>query len=73
MAQAVLGLKTAFEKARLGKGHQAVQGTAYATTRTVGGQVTVEKTKYYPGEQVQPPEGVNSLDWIKSGLKPGKW
>ncbi|HZP92367.1 MAG TPA: ABC transporter substrate-binding protein [Burkholderiales bacterium] len=58
---------------RLGKGHQAVQGTAYGTTRTVGGQVLVENVRHYPVERVQPPEGVTSVDWIKGGMKPGKW
>jgi branched-chain amino acid transport system substrate-binding protein len=58
---------------KLGKGHQAVTGTAYGTTRTVNGQVTVGNVKYYPLERVQPPEDVKSLDWIKSGMKPGKW
>jgi branched-chain amino acid transport system substrate-binding protein len=58
---------------KLGKGHQAVQGTAYGTTRTVNNQIVVENVKYYPVERVQPPEGVSSLDWIKSGMKPGKW
>jgi branched-chain amino acid transport system substrate-binding protein len=57
---------------KLGKGHQAVQGTAYGTTRTVGGEVRVENIKYYPVEKVQPPEGISSLDWIKGGMKPGK-
>ena len=58
---------------KLGKGHQAVQGTAYGTTRKVGGEIIVENIKYYPVEQVQPPEGVKSIDWIKGGLKPGRW
>ena len=58
---------------KLGKGHQAVTGTAYGTTRTVNGQVTVGNVKYYPLERVQPPEGMKSLDWIKAGMKPGKW
>ncbi|HUU72311.1 MAG TPA: ABC transporter substrate-binding protein [Burkholderiales bacterium] len=58
---------------KLGKGHQAVQGTAYGTTRTVDGKITIENIKYYPVEQVQPPEGISSIDWIKGGLKPGKW
>ena len=102
IAQAFLGLKTAYEKAKaqgkpgtdeiikafeyqtfdspsgkvmmkLGKGHQAVTGTAYGTTRTVNGQITVGNIKYYPVERVQPPEGVKSMDWIKAGMKPGKW
>ena len=102
VAQAFLGLKTAYEKAKargtpeteeiikafefenfdspsgkvmmkLGKGHQAVTGTAYGTTRTVNGQITVGNIKYYPVERVQPPEGVKSVDWIKAGMKPSKW
>jgi len=102
VAQAFLGLKTAYEKAKaqgatgtddiikvfeyetfespsgkvmmkLGKGHQAVAGTAYGTTRTVNGQITVGNIKYYPVERVQPPEGIKSIDWIKAGMKPGKW
>lgn len=102
VAQAFLGLKSAYEKAKakgapgteeiikafeyetfdspsgkvmmkLGKGHQAVTGTAYGTTRTVNGQITVGNVKYYSVERVQPPEGVKSVDWIKAGMKPGKW
>ncbi len=103
VALAFLGLKAAYEKARLtnsapateeiikafeylsfdspagkvmmklGKGHQAVTGTAYGSTLAVDGQVTVRNIKYYPLERVQPPEGVKSIDWIKSGMKPGTW
>lgn len=58
---------------KLGKGHQAVTGTAYGATRTVNGQITLGNIKYYPIERVQPPDGVKSLDWIKDGMKPGKW
>lgn len=58
---------------KLGNGHQAVQGTAYGTTRTVNGTVQVENIKYYPVELVQPPQGVGSTEWIKGGLRPGKW
>ncbi|MGD2139177.1 MAG: ABC transporter substrate-binding protein [Burkholderiales bacterium] len=58
---------------RLGNGHQAVQGTAYGSTRTVGGKIVIENIKHYPVEAVQPPVGINSIDWIKGGLKPGKW
>jgi len=53
----------------LGKGHQAVMGTAYGTTRFENGVVRVGNIKYYDAERVTPPEGVTSLDWIKSGFK----
>lgn len=56
----------------LGKGHQAISGTAYGTTKLVNGQVTVVNIRQYPAESVQPPEGVTSLDWIKSGMKAKK-
>jgi branched-chain amino acid transport system substrate-binding protein len=56
----------------LGKGHQALSGTAYGTTKLVNGQVTVTNIKQYPAQRVQPPEGVLSPDWIKSGMKPAK-
>ncbi len=97
---ALLGLKTAFEKAQkagaqnpnqdqiiaafenlsfegvggtvrmaLGKGHQAVMENAIGTARTVGGQLTIVDVKRYPAERVNPPEGVKSEAWIKSGFK----
>lgn len=53
----------------LGKGHQAVMGTAYGTTRFENGVVKVGNIKYYDAERVTPPEGITSLDWIKSGFK----
>lgn len=56
----------------LGKGHQAVQGTAYGITKTENGVVSVVSIKRYTAEQVTPPDGVNSLDWIKSGMKRAK-
>jgi branched-chain amino acid transport system substrate-binding protein len=56
----------------LGKGHQAVMGTAYGTTKTVNGKVTVTNVRYYPAEKVTPPDGVSSTDWIKGGMKPRK-
>jgi branched-chain amino acid transport system substrate-binding protein len=56
----------------LGKGHQAVMGTAYGTTRLVNGKVSVTNVKYYPAERVQPPEGAVSSDWIKGGMKAKK-
>jgi branched-chain amino acid transport system substrate-binding protein len=101
MAQAILGVKSAWEKAlganggkrptneqvgaalesmtfegpggtvkmALGKGHQAVMETAYGQTKNAGGKLTVVNVKRYPAEQVNPPEGVKSADWIKNGFK----
>ena len=56
----------------LGKGHQAVQGTAYGTTRNVGGKVTVVNIKRYEASRITPPDGIKSEEWIKSGFKTGK-
>jgi branched-chain amino acid transport system substrate-binding protein len=56
----------------LGKGHQAVQGTAYGVTKNVGGKVTVVNVKRYPASRVTPPDGVKSEDWIKSGFTTAK-
>ena len=53
----------------LGKGHQAVMENAIGTTKTVGGQLTIVDVKRYPAERVNPPEGVKSESWIKSGFK----
>jgi len=101
MAQAILGVKLAYEKAMeknkgkkpsnedvaaalenmtfqgpggtvkmaLGKGHQAIMETAYGQTKLVGGKITLVNVKRYPAEKVNPPEGVKSADWIKSGFK----
>ena len=103
MAQAVLGLKAAYEKAQgagtaapsqdqiiaafenlsyetpsgtikmaLGKGHQAIEGTAYGMAKSQGGKLTLVNVKHYPADKVNPPEGMKSADWIKSSLKPTK-
>ncbi len=101
MAQAILGVKLAWEKAMeknrgrkpsneevgaalenmtfegpggtvkmaLGKGHQAMMETAYGQTKFVSGKLTLVNVKRYPAEKVNPPEGVKSADWIKSGFK----
>src|SRR5262249_38065048 len=53
----------------LGKGHQAVQGTAYGTSKLVKAQLPTTDIKTYPAEKVNPPDGVKSEDWIKSGFK----
>jgi branched-chain amino acid transport system substrate-binding protein len=103
MAQAILGLKAAYEKAQgagataptqdqiiasfehlsyetpsgtikmaLGKGHQAVESTAYGRVKNQGGKLTFTNVKHYPAEKVNPPDGAKSADWIKASLKPVK-
>lgn len=96
MAQALLGLKTAYEKAgkdpspeqivaalenlefdtpsgmirmAIGKGHQAVEPTVYGRAKQVKGKLTYVDVKQFPAEKVNPPDGVKSADWIKSGFK----
>ena len=53
----------------LGKGHQAVQGVPYGTVRKVDGRVTLTNIKYYRPDQISPPDGMKSVDWIRSGFK----
>jgi len=53
----------------IGGGHQAIMETAYGTTKLDKGKLTVINVKRYPAEQVNPPEGMKSSDWIKSGFK----
>ena len=53
----------------IGKGHQAIMETAYGQTKLQGGKVTVVNVKRYAAERVNPPEGIKSADWIKSGFK----
>ena len=104
MAQAILGVKAAYEKAqaanagktpsqdqviaafenltfegpggkvdmKLGKGHQAVQGTAYGTSKIVDGKVTMINVKTYPASRVTPPDGIKSEEWIKTAFKNAK-
>lgn len=104
MAQAVFGVKAAYEKAiaangnmwptveqviaafeglefdtpsgvikmALGKGHQAVEPSAYGTTGAFDpatGEVTLTDVMVFPAECVNPPEGVKSLDWIAGGFQ----
>jgi branched-chain amino acid transport system substrate-binding protein len=101
MAQAILGMKFAWEKAQaanggkrpspeqvaaalkgatfespggtvrmaIGKGHQAIMETAYGMTQRKGGKITITNVRRYPAERVNPPDGVKSGDWIKSGFK----
>jgi branched-chain amino acid transport system substrate-binding protein len=53
----------------IGKGHQAVMETVYGQTKLEGAKLTVVNVKRYPAEKVNPPEGMKSADWIKSGFK----
>lgn len=53
----------------LGKGHQAVQHVPYGTIRMVGGKPTLTNVKYYTPEQISPPDGMKSIDWIRGGFK----
>jgi branched-chain amino acid transport system substrate-binding protein len=53
----------------IGGGHQAIMETAYGTTKLDKGKLTVINVKRYPAEQVNPPEGMKSSDWIKNGFK----
>jgi branched-chain amino acid transport system substrate-binding protein len=100
MAQAILGVKAAYEKAKgagndtpdqekiigalenltfegpggtvkmaLGKGHQAIMDNAVGTTKGEGGQLRMVDVVRYPADRVNPPEGMKSEAWIKSGLK----
>jgi branched-chain amino acid transport system substrate-binding protein len=53
----------------IGKGHQAITETAYGQTKLVNGKITMVNVKRYPAEQVNPPEGIKSVDWIKAGFR----
>jgi branched-chain amino acid transport system substrate-binding protein len=53
----------------LGDGHQGIQGHAYGMTKRVGGQLTLVNVSRYAAEEVNPPEGVKSEDWIRSDFK----
>jgi branched-chain amino acid transport system substrate-binding protein len=57
------------EKTTRGDGHQGVQGTAYDMTKRVGGKTTITNIVRYRAEEVNPPEGVRSEGWIRSGVR----
>ena len=56
-------------KMALGKGHQAVMDVAVGTVKHAGNELQVVDIKRYPADKVNPPEGVKSEAWIKSGFK----
>ena len=61
-------------KMALSGGHQAIQDTAYATHTfdKATNQAVLANIKVYKAECVNPPEGIKSADWIKSGFKGAK-
>ena len=61
-------------KLALGKGHQAITEAAYGKFKydKKTGTPTLVDVRYFPAECVNPPEGVNSVDWIKGGMQGAK-
>jgi len=61
-------------KMALGNGHQAITENGYGITKwdAKSGELKLEKIKFYPAECVNPPEGVESVEWIKGGMKGAK-
>jgi branched-chain amino acid transport system substrate-binding protein len=104
MAQSLLGLKLAYEKAQkgnaqpstddiaaafkgieftgpaghvkmaLGGGHQGITATAYGTYKfnKKTQQPALVDVKRYAAECVNPPPGVDSVTWLKDGMKGAK-
>jgi branched-chain amino acid transport system substrate-binding protein len=58
----------------LGGGHQAITENGYGITKydEASGENIVTDVKFYPATCVLPPEGVESVEWIKGGMKGGK-
>jgi branched-chain amino acid transport system substrate-binding protein len=58
----------------LGKGHQAITETAYGIFKfdKSAGEPTLTDVQYFQAECVNPPEGVDSVGWIKGGMKGAK-
>jgi len=52
----------------LGRGHQGIQSMAYGMTRLVAGKLTITNVRRYAAEEVNPPDGVKSEDWIRAGF-----
>jgi branched-chain amino acid transport system substrate-binding protein len=58
----------------LGGGHQAITENGYGITKydEASGENIVTDVKFYPATCVLPPEGVESVEWIKGGMKGAK-
>lgn len=61
-------------KMALGNGHQAIQDAAVGVTKwdAEKRRMTLVKVRHYNASCINPPAGVKSVDWIKSGLKEAK-
>ena len=61
-------------KMALGSGHQAITETAYGVSKfdQPNGEPTLVEIVRYPAQCVNPPEGVESVAWIKGGMKGAK-
>jgi branched-chain amino acid transport system substrate-binding protein len=61
--------------ALLGSGGEVIQNGLWGgdleayTVRNVDGKVTLINVKYYQPELISPPDGMKSVDWIRSGFK----
>jgi branched-chain amino acid transport system substrate-binding protein len=53
----------------LGNGHQAIMSGPIGVFGMEDGEPALVDVVEYPAECVNPPEGVNSLDWIRSGFE----
>lgn len=55
----------------LGKGHQAIQDAAIGVTKWDPARkaVTLVNIRYYDAQCINPPEGVKSVDWLKTSFK----
>ena len=42
---------------------------SWGTVKKVDGKLTLINIKYYPPSQISPPDGMKSVDWIRSGFK----
>jgi branched-chain amino acid transport system substrate-binding protein len=56
-------------KFALSGGQQAVGDYAYGQFKRVNGQPTLVNIKRFTVDQVMPPDGVKTADWINSGFK----
>lgn len=59
---------------KLGKGHQAIQPISYGVFKydKATGKPQIADVVTYAAECANPPDGVKSIDWIKSGFKDAK-